>query len=262
MISGWMIDPTNYIGFICKLRAFLVFSTRTIAAWLIVLATIDRWLLSSIDVHRRQRSTLKNAQRWTMIIVIFSILLYAQQFYCYEANLMDTPLKCYGKTVVCRYITDLSFAVITILCPLSCMILFGLLTILNVRYSQGRVQAFKLQNINPNMNKPATSTNGNIEAKSKQKIDHSLLRMLLIQVLLFIIFTFPLSVQKFYSSFSEENKSRIETVINGFLYNLAVLIYFVSNGMPFYIYTLCGGAVFRKALCDFFVMTKRKLMRR
>ncbi|CAF5002355.1 unnamed protein product [Rotaria sp. Silwood1] len=222
---------------------------------------IDRWLLSSINVHRRQRSTLKNTQRWTMIIVIFSILLYAQQLYCYEANLMDTPLKCYGKTVACRYITDLSFAVITILCPLFCMILFGLLTILNVRYSQGRVQAFKLQNTNPSMNKPATTTNGNLEAKLKQKIDRSLLRMLLVQVLLFIIFTFPLSVQKFYSSFSEENNSGIETVINGFSYNLAVLIYFVSNGMPFYIYTLCGGTVFRKALYNFFIMTKRKLMR-
>ncbi|CAF4976056.1 unnamed protein product [Rotaria sp. Silwood1] len=186
MIGSWTANPANYIGLICKLRAFFVFSTRTIAVWLIVLATIDRWLLSSIDVHRRQRSTLKNAQRWTMIIVIFSILLYAQQLYCYEANLMDTPLKCYGKTVVCRYITDLSFAVMTIILPLFLMILLGLLTISNVRQSQRRIQSLQLQTIMSTMNKPSGPSYGNTERKLKQKTDRSLLRMLLVQVLVLI----------------------------------------------------------------------------
>ncbi|CAF0748392.1 unnamed protein product [Rotaria sp. Silwood1] len=260
MIGGWIIDPTTYTGWICKLRAFLVFITRTIAPWLIVLATIDRWLLSSVDAHRRQKSTLKNAQRWTIIIIIFSILLYAQLFYCYEANLIDTPLECYGKTVACRYITDFSFSVITILCPLFFMILFGLLTISNVQQSQRRVQILQLQNKKPTKNKSSGSIGGNTEHKSKQRTERSLLRMLLVQVLLLTIFTFPLFLQKFYSTFSGEKKSPIEMAINMFLYNLAVLIYFVSNGMPFYIYTLCGGTVFRKALSEFVLMMKRKMM--
>ncbi|CAF4650898.1 unnamed protein product, partial [Rotaria sp. Silwood2] len=108
----------NYIGWVCKLRAFLVFTTRTIAPWLILLATVDRWLLSSINAHRRQKGTLKNAQQWIIIIVILSVLLYVQQLYCYEANLIDTPLQCYGKTVAYRYLTGLSFAIMTIIFPL------------------------------------------------------------------------------------------------------------------------------------------------
>ncbi|CAF4407931.1 unnamed protein product, partial [Rotaria magnacalcarata] len=95
MIGGWVTNPTDYIGVLCKLRAFLVFSTRTMAMWLMVLATTDRWLLSSINAHRRQHSSLKNAQLWTATIVILSVALYAQQLYCYDANLMDTPLRCY-----------------------------------------------------------------------------------------------------------------------------------------------------------------------
>ncbi|CAF1016352.1 unnamed protein product [Rotaria sp. Silwood1] len=262
MIGGWTTNPTNYIGLVCKLRAFLVFSTRTIAPWLIVLATVDRWLLSSVEAHRRQRSTLKNAQRWTMIIVIFSILLYAQQLYCYEANLMDTPLQCYGKTVACRFITDLSFASITIILPLVLMILFGILTISNVRQSQRRIQGLKLHNMQPTRNKPTGSNNGSPETKSKRRTNHSLLRMLLVQVVLLAIFTAPLSLDKFFSTFSGDNGSPMEKAINNFVYDLAILSYFISNGIPFYIYTLCGGTVFRKALYDFFTLMKRKMMYR
>ncbi|CAF2628297.1 unnamed protein product [Rotaria sp. Silwood2] len=262
MIGGWVANPAGYIELLCKIRSFLVFTTRTIAPWLIALATIDRWLLSSIDAHRRQRSTLKNAQRWTIVIVILSILLYAQLFYCYEANRVNEPLECYGSTAACRYVTDLSFSLITILFPLFFMILFGLLTISNVRQSQRRIQALKLPNIKSPMNKLSESTNGNSEVKLKRKTDHSLLRMLLVQIFLITILTFPLSLQKFYSSFAKEIKTPVGMAINDFAYNLFVLLYFVSNGMPFYIYTLCGGVVFRKALYDFVLMVTGKIMHR
>ncbi|CAF1463867.1 unnamed protein product, partial [Rotaria sordida] len=99
MIAGWTTNPTSYIGSICKIRAFLVFSTRTMATWLMVLATIDRWFLSSTNALRRQKSSLKNSQLWTTIVIILSAICYSQQLYCYEANLIDTPLQCYGKTV-------------------------------------------------------------------------------------------------------------------------------------------------------------------
>ncbi|CAF4176701.1 unnamed protein product, partial [Rotaria sordida] len=165
IISGWTTDPIDHIGWACKLRAFVVFSTRTIASWLIVLATVDRWLSSSTNVHRRQKSTLKNAQRWTTTIIILSILLYAQQLYCYEANLIDTPLKCYGKTDACRFITDSSFAVITILFPLVLMILFGLLTISNVRQSQRRIHQLQLRNMTLTKKNSAASNNENPNGK-------------------------------------------------------------------------------------------------
>jgi hypothetical protein len=65
------------------------------ASWLIMLASVDRWLSSSIDVIRRQRSTLKNAQRGVILIVILSTIIETQQLYCFDANLTNGPLKCY-----------------------------------------------------------------------------------------------------------------------------------------------------------------------
>lgn len=259
MIGGWAINPTNYNPVVCKLRAFFVFSTRTVATWLMVLATIDRWLLSSIHANRRRRSSLRNAKQWTAVIITLSVLLYAQQLYCYEANLIDTPLKCYGKTVVCRYLTDLSLAIVTVSIPLILMLLFGSLVISNVRQSQRRVRSLPLGNARSTINKTMASNSENSLGKSRQKTERSLLRMLFCQVILIGVFTLPLCLDKFYSSFSGDNGSSVELAINAFVYDLAILIFDISNGVTFYIYVLCGGTVFRKALYDFILLTKRKI---
>ncbi|CAF3625382.1 unnamed protein product [Rotaria sordida] len=63
MLSGWAADLTNTDRFLCKLRAFVLNVARPVAFWLILLAAIDRWLLSSPNARLRQISTLKNAQR-------------------------------------------------------------------------------------------------------------------------------------------------------------------------------------------------------
>ncbi|CAF3406162.1 unnamed protein product [Rotaria socialis] len=259
MIDGWTTNPTDYIGVLCKLRAFLVFSTRTIAMWLMVLATTDRWLLSNMNAHRRQQSSLKNAQFWAAIIVILSVALYAQQLYCYEANLTDTPLKCYGKTVVCRYLTDLSLAIITVSIPILLMILFGSLIISNVRQSQHRIQTLQLGSAGASTKRPLGSHSENSVGKFRQKTDRSLLRMLFSQVILTGIFTFPLCLDKFYSSFSGDQGSPLVLATNAFVYDLAILAYDISNGITFYVYTLCGGTVFRKALYEFIMSMKFKM---
>ncbi|CAF3446149.1 unnamed protein product [Rotaria socialis] len=49
----------------------------------------------------------------------------------------DSPQKCYDATVACRYVTDLLFTFLPIL-PLIPMLVFGLLTIQNVRQSRNR----------------------------------------------------------------------------------------------------------------------------
>lgn len=85
-------------------------------------------------------STLTNAYRGMVIIFIFTVLVNLDLWYCFDANLKNTPSKCYGKTDACRLVTDFSYALFTNIIPMPLMLVFGLLTILNVRYSQQRVQ--------------------------------------------------------------------------------------------------------------------------
>lgn len=238
--SGWAIDLTNTITWLCQLRTFVVFASRTVAYCLIALATIDRWLSSCFDVHRRQLSTLKNAQKGMIIITIFSCLLYVQMFYCYEANLVNTPLKCYGKTIACRLVTDLTYAFAGNIISLIIMLSFGLMTIINVRQAQRRVHITSVGSV--------SATNRNNQQRAK-KTDHYLLLMLFVQVILFGVFTLPQNIQKFISyAQSNEIQSALNTAIGNFIFNFFLLFAYLANGISFYIYTLFGGSVFRDEL--------------
>lgn len=251
ILAGWDLDPTATMNSICKLRAFVVFSTRTAAIWLIMLATVDRWLISSKDFHRRQMSSLKNVQRWIIIICILAILSYVQMLYCYEANITDAPLKCYGKTQTCRLATDLIYVLITIVIPSFLMLIFGLMIMSNIRHIHNRVQAMAVTPIII----PAVT-----RASRLKKTDHHLVRMLLLQILLLIIFCIPQAIQKFYISIKPFGSiSEREDALNNFAYNIEALLAFIASGMPFYLYTLSGGAVSRQASINFLKTVHQKL---
>jgi hypothetical protein len=247
ILSGWNIDLTDTNQYHCKLRAFIMFTSRTIAFWLIVFATIDRWILSLSDAQRRQMSTLKNAHRGALIITIISILFYLHMFYCYEPNLVDAPLKCYGKTACCRLLTDITYACFTILLPLILMIIFGLTTISNIRDTRSCISVDSITTFEHSEN--LVSILRRQQSRRWKKLDRYLLRMLLLQVILLICFTLPQTVHKLYLTltFSKE-KSEWQLAIDRFIYNFDLLLPYLASGMPFYVYTLTGGKVFQNAL--------------
>ncbi|CAF1503080.1 unnamed protein product [Adineta steineri] len=259
MLSGWAVDLTNTNRVLCKLRAFVLNVARPVALWLILLAGIDRWLLSSPNIRYRQMSSLKNAQRSIIITLILSILLFSHIIYCYEPNLINAPLKCYGVTITCRLATDLSLMFMTIFFPLLFMLIFGLMTINNVRYSRNRTRPGDISMIT--MQGPP-STSRTTEQQQRNKIDDQLLMMLLVQVLLLFIFALPLGVQKLYSTITTNRvSSQAQVAIDNFAYNFVLLLNFIANGMPFYIYTLVGGNVFRKELQKMFATARQKICR-
>ncbi|CAF0788660.1 unnamed protein product [Adineta steineri] len=262
MLSSWTIDPTDALDWLCKLHGFLTFNARTIAYWLITLATIDRWFLSSLNVNTRQWSTSRNAQRSTIIILILSSLLYVDIFYCYESNLLNAPLPCYSKNTFCLLIIDVSALVMSVLLPILFMIIFGVMTILNIRRSKCRVRpvpAFIIGNNTiqykiPLIGKQYTHHN----TIQKKKTDGQLFKMLSIQVILLTFFTLPLILEKIYSIFIRPQKSPIETAIDTIIYKIALLLNYLTNGMPFYIYTLFGESIFRKELFHLLTLFRQK----
>ncbi|CAF2838949.1 unnamed protein product [Rotaria sp. Silwood2] len=248
ILAGWNMDLTDTNSLICKIRAFTVFVSRTIAFWLIAFATIDRWFSSCSQYQRRQRSSLKNAQRGTIIIIILSILLYCQMIYCYEANISSTPLACYGKNAVCRFLTDLTYATITILCPLSIMFIFGLVTISNIRRTCS-AKSLKRKLIVINNNNKNRLKSKNIQQQRKKRIDRYLRHVLFIQIIFLSILTIPQAIEKFYTTLTvNTTKSLLHITINKFIYNFALLLTYLASGLPFYIYTLSGGSIFRTTL--------------
>jgi hypothetical protein len=250
ILSTWNLDLSNTNRGICKLRGIFVYTSLTATFWLIALATIDRWLSSSTIALRRQKSTLKNAQRGTVMIVCLSIGIYVQMLVCYEANLINTPLPCYSKSTACRLLGDLSFAFITIVCPLLVMVVFGLMTISNIRQAVHRVRPTNTGTTNDpgNGTRSATTTG---QQRQRKKTDRQLLIMLFFQVILLTTLAFPLSIDRLYLTLTVNvPKTTLQAAFGNFIFDLLLLFLYLSNGISFYIYTLSGGSIFRKGLLN------------
>jgi hypothetical protein len=251
IISGWSVDLTGTNRYYCKGWAFIIFTSRTIAFWLIVFAIIDRWILSLNSAQHRRLSTLKNAQYSSLLIIFLSILLYIHIIYCYESNLHNTPLKCYGKAISCRLLTDFTYACFTILIPLILMIIFGFITVLNIHHTH-YISSRRMSIIKYKVNTVSILISD--QKRRWKKLDRYLYRMLSLQVILLMCLTLPQTIHKLYLTLTfDEKKSELQFAIDKFLYNFDSLLPYVASGMPFYVYTLTGGKIFRTALKKLFL---------
>ncbi|CAF4398481.1 unnamed protein product, partial [Adineta steineri] len=115
------------------------------------------------------------------------------------------------KTVACQLASDLSYAIITIIIPIMGMILFGLLTILNVQKSYRRVCIVTVTKVTKNVQN---------QRKRWKKADYQLLLMLIVQIILYSIFTLPQAIQKIYSTSTQTQiKSALQTTIENLIFN-------------------------------------------
>jgi hypothetical protein len=151
---------------------------------------------------------------------------------------------------------DVLFSVCAILIPLLVMTIFGLMTLNNVRHARNRIHGSHISTVNQ-------SKVSIIRQQRSNKTDHRLLSMLFVQVIILALLTIPLSIEKLYSTLtSNDVKSRFRRTIENIIYNFALLLTYLANGIPFYVYTISGGHVFRKAFFDLMRLTGRKLIGR
>jgi hypothetical protein len=204
-------------------------------------------------------STVKNAYRSMILVLSLSALVYVQLFYCYEANLINSPLKCYGRNELCRLVTAMVDAIVTATMPIVFMIIFGMMTISNVRQTQRRLQPLPMSTL-------VTATNGTLTNQAQQqqrrskKTDRHLLVMLLFQVIVLTLLSLPFIVAEIYSTLTAtQYKTPLQTAIVNFVFNFALLLVYLCCGTPFYIYTLSGGSVFRSALWNIVKNTGRMM---
>ncbi|CAF0840585.1 unnamed protein product [Adineta ricciae] len=254
LTAGWAVDLSETIGWLCKLRIFVLFVSRTMVIWFLVFASIDRWLSSCKDVQLRHLSSLKNSYRSILLVILFSIALNGPLLYCYEANLVGTPAKCFGFTAPCRLYTDLAFTCGNNVVPSLAMLLFGLLTIRNIHSMRNRVN---------NRQSSVLTQNSGIKTQQQQqkKTDRSLFRMLCVQILFLILCTAPYTIYRLYSTVTPPagSKPALQNVIEVLLFNFCTNLTYLATAMPFYIYTLCGGKVFRNEFYSVIADTFQKL---
>ena len=253
LIAGWIsTDPTNTNSVLCKTRIFLLYGFRTTSTWLIVFATIDRWFSSSLKITRRRLSSCKTAYRSLIIISLLSFLLWIESIYCYDTNLPEAPLRCYGKSYVCRVLNDLTYAITTVIIPSVLMLIFGFLTIHNINRSRRAIEPFvaTVTQIDPLHRQ---------KRRGKRRNQSSLTGMLILQVIFLTLCSLPQAMHQFYLTFTiQVVKDPLRLAIENFIVNFNFSLTYVGNASSFYIYTLTG-TMFRQTLTQLTRTTIRRL---
>ncbi|UJR11339.1 hypothetical protein I4U23_015520 [Adineta vaga] len=278
-LYGYSIDPAQFSSIFCKLRFFITYLSAFTGAWFVSLACIERYFCSSTNVRQRERVTTKRAYLSIIFVVILGIIAFSEQFYCIDINqqLLGAPQSCYQlkQNIACQIADSLIQFLLEIISPAVVMIVFGFLLLRNIREKRRRIHAIHVTN-SPILMESLATANFPIQEQQQsidikpisntqsqpvktnrtaQKHNAQLITILLIQVVIFIISAFPVSIYKFYSVATiYDTRTSLRQSIENTIFNASVICFFLNNTIKFYIYTLCG-AIFRKELIKLFRVT-------
>ncbi|CAF1104586.1 unnamed protein product [Adineta steineri] len=236
--SGWQIDFSNTSVLLCKLRIYFVYIFLSLDQWSIVLASFDRYLISSRNIRLRQLSNVSIARKIILITISLIFLIHFHTLIWYTSYYKGTVLTCASLGQIYPIIFSIFFLIFTCLLPPIFMGIFGLLTILNIR--KVRIQV--------------VPQNNNVRNERLRTQDRELMKMLLIQVIVSIICTAPFAFDTLFNAIvANFTRSSSFIVINTFADTLARVFIYFNPVVGFFIYTL-AGPIFR-------IETKRIFLR-
>ncbi|UJR25950.1 hypothetical protein I4U23_007298 [Adineta vaga] len=229
--DNYSIDPVNNISAVCRIRSFLFYSSLSLSNWYILLATIDRYLISSDNNHRRQLSSLKNAYRIIIIITITFILLYCHILILYNIQTYTNASNysqnyCYPQRDAYRIFSDIQLLVQFSLLPPILMSIFIIMIIKNIRTSHRRI---------------ANTVVAHHHARIRKR-DLQLSKMLLLQVIITIVCSLPLAISQLLTTMTLTwTKTALRLTVEGFFSLIGRHLAFTNCAISFYIYTLAGS---------------------
>ncbi|CAF1379580.1 unnamed protein product [Adineta ricciae] len=223
-LSTFNINPTTPLSasLYCKFRSYFTYGSLSTSIWLIIGACIDRWASSSSNVQIRSISTIKMAKR--ILHLIYSPILYS-----YNGSYQLPSSDCITLTPIWQLYISAGFFLTYSFLPCCLMLIFGLMTIENVRTSRRRIA----------------------QIQNTRKTSIQMAFMLFMQVICSIIISLPISLQSMYNVLTRNDYKSIEQQqLENFLNTLFVTFTFMNSAISFYIFTLTGK-IFRKELKKF-----------
>ncbi len=229
--DNYNLDPVNNNLIACRLRSFFLYLSLSLSNWYILLGTIDRYLISCDDSHRRQLSTIKNAYRLIGILTIILILCYCHILILYNIQTFLNSFNhlqnfCYPQRGPYRIFSDIQLLVQFSLLPPILMSIFVILIIRNIHITRKRMV-------------------NTIVAHHHERIrkrDLQLSKMLLLQVSMTIICSLPLAISQLITTMTLTwTKTLLRLTIENFFSQIARHLAFFNCSISFYLYTLAGS---------------------
>lgn len=222
LLDGYGINLTQHSNIFCKFISYFINFCSHLSAFMLVLASIDRYCASSSNVHRRNLSSYRTA-RW----VVFGILLFLSLLMLPNAIVFnaydDDAVGCASNaaSLFNQIYLIINVTIYVLITPLL-MILFGFLTIYNTQ-------------------QPIRHRVVVIHRRPNEK---QLVRMLLVQVSSHLVLNLPFCIVYFMLILPIEFRS---TVMFYFLYVIFKIPFQINFITPFFLYIL-SAKVYRTEL--------------
>jgi hypothetical protein len=224
-------DPSTTSFVFCLLQRYLRHSFNQMMRTFFVLACADRYMVTSHNARIRSFSRYRVAI-WSIPCVI-SFWLILSFFPTIFASLVNNA--CNPTTGLFAIVSSIYFPTVVGGIPLTCMVIFGILLLSNMKGMRRRVQPFT--NANPPIN------------QLLRKRDRDMLKMLLVELVCYLITTTPLTIMLIYSAITRTaTKGTEQRQIESFLtYLNNTFLLYMNNCQSFWIY-ICASRSFRLEL--------------
>ncbi|CAF3626815.1 unnamed protein product [Rotaria socialis] len=242
IITYWL----NYNGFstvtsLCKIYAYFNTLSLALVRHFICLISVDRWLVSSTNARFRRISSLKNV-RW---IISCSFLFWIIFSIHAPIGFMPISSGCspIHRTGYAMFLTI--YSIMTSAAPLFIAIIFGILTLTNIRESLRQVNPinhrrnifFVISSTQPRRNRSV----------HKKRLDMAFARLAVFQIIPYTLFNLISSISIimiYLNSLASENDIQ-KTAIVIFIYHLGIYILCSYVSISFIFYALASH-IFRK----------------
>ncbi|CAF1215347.1 unnamed protein product [Adineta ricciae] len=239
-------DLVNKSLVFCRARGYIIQTCAQCFRYILVLRCADRYALSSTSVAVRAYSQRKFAFRGIAIVVIVWAILSAQLL-IWE-SIENGKCGIYG---LFGQIFAIYIIVFTSFLPLFLMIVFGSMLANNLRHLRTKVQ--------PQGDNPIVVNNNNPRLNKR---DASLMRLVLVEVLIYVCCTFSFPIMQIYNqvtSSMNSSKSTQQKQIESFInFMIQSFLLYLNYSTTFYVYLLTSKA-FRNEVKQLLMKYTRKI---
>jgi len=220
-LRGFYVDWANTQSG-CKMHFYFIFVAPVQAKVMLLLASFDRYCSSSQSRQLHSKSTIRTAKISIVIGTILSAIYMSPMLIIY--NWDETSKKCLQRSDTLTHMYTFTQVIFYyILAPLL-MIIFGFLTILNIRQQSTRAKILTA-------------------SIRRRRTEGQLARMLILQVSVHLILVLPFGITYSMNAFDPSTRTSHILAIRYILVMWQQCDYFVS----FFLYVF-SGSVYRKEL--------------
>lgn len=215
------INPSATSTVVCRLRLYFSILLNWSNPFFLILASIDRIMITSHNIHTRQKSTRRLAYLSTIVGTLFWAIFHSHALiFSNIVEIAPNVIICYHQPGI--YLTFMSYYSMTKeISALVLLIICALWTVKNVR-SVRPVRV--VPDIQPNHR---VGRNGRTKNRSK---DCQLIQMLLMDIVIYALFSFMMAIFLVYQEITQHQiKGVVRIRIEVFIRNVC----FLSIAVPF-----------------------------